>query len=46
MGHPHDGRLEAERVRLVGGRVPECGGCDQEAGNASVVQRFDVMQTA
>ncbi|MCY4399825.1 MAG: hypothetical protein OXE96_10865 [Gemmatimonadetes bacterium] len=46
MGHPHDGRLEAERVGLVGGRVPECGGGDQQAGNVPVVQRLDVMQTA
>ena len=46
MGHPHDGRLEAEGVRLVDGRVPERGGRDQEAGNPSVVQRLDVMQTA
>lgn len=44
--HPHDRRVEAEGACLVRGGVAKRGGGDKEAGEAVVVERPDVMQTA
>ena len=43
---PHHRRVEAEGARLVRGGIAKRGGGDQEAGEAEVVERLDVMQTA
>lgn len=44
--NPYDRGLEAQGLKLSGCRVREFGGGHQTARDATLVQRFDVMQTA
>lgn len=46
MGRPDDGGLEAEGLRLHLCRVLEFCRYDEAAGNTTIVQILDVMQTA